>query len=256
MSVSKFRLVLAVLSVVVLTACGGGSSGGGGSSTTPPPATPNADPGGIWYGFASNTTLGETYEVVGVSIANGELRFIDSQGVQYHGSMQVSGNSFSASFRAIAPLGEYFVNGSTVLSGNMEGTISQRESLDGSYQMSSGERGTVSLLYDDLYQRPSQLSRLTGTWIDVYNDTFGIDSMGRIFGQDSLGCVYSGTAATIDTRFNAYRLDLTVSSCGAVDGIYAGLGVLQDWQTEGDNRLLTLQLSNQVWSLTATFGKL
>lgn len=256
MSVSKFTLVLTVLSVSLLTACGGGSSGGGGSSTPPPPATPNADPGGIWYGSASNTTLGETYEVVGVSIANGELRFIDSQGVQYHGSMQVSGSSFSAAFRAIVPLGEYFVDGSTVLTGNMNGTFSQRGSLDGSYLMSSGERGTVSLLYDNMYQRPSQQSRLTGTWIDASDDTYGIDSMGRIFGQDSFGCVYSGTAGIIDSQFNAYRISLTVSNCGEVNGTYSGLGVLQDWQAVGDNRQLTLQLSNQKWSVTATFGKL
>lgn len=252
----RCKVALTVLGFTVLTACGGGGGSSGGASVTPPPVIANADPGGIWYGYASNTTRGETYEVVGVSISSGELRFIDSQGVQYHGSMQVSGTSFNASFRAIAPLGEYFVNGGTVLAGTMTGSISQRRSLDGSYQMSSGERGTVSLLFDDLYQRPSGQSLMTGTWIDVDNDTYSIDSTGRIFGQDSFGCVYSGDAGVIDARYNAYRFNLTVSNCGVVNGTYAGLGVLQDWQSVGDNRLLTLQLSNDAWSLTVSLGKL
>lgn len=256
MAIVKRGFALPLLSILVLTACGGGSGSSGSSVVTPPPPVANADPGGIWYGFANNTTLGETFEVAGVSVSNGELRFIDNQGVQYQGSMQVSGNSYTASFRAIAPLGEYFLDGSTVLTGNMSGTIIQRDSLEGSYLMSSGERGTVSLLYDELYQRPSDLSRLTGTWIDVYDDTFSVDAMGRIFGQDSWGCVYDGAAAIIDARFNAYRVNLTVSNCGEVNGSYSGLGVVQDWQAAGDNRLLTLQLSNQAWSLTTSLGKL
>lgn len=246
---------LSVFAVFTLAACGGGG-GGGGAAGTPPPVTVNADPGGIWYGFAHNTTLGESIEVVGVSISNGELRFIDDQGVQYHGSLQVSGNSYTASFRAIAPLGEYFLNGSSVLTGSMTGTISERNALEGSYIMSSGERGTVSLLYDNLYQRPSDLSRLAGTWIDAYSEVISVDSMGRIFAQDSGGCVYNGTAAVVDARYNAYRINLTVSNCGNFNGAYSGLGVLDDWQANGDNRLLIIQLSNQVWSLTASFGKL
>lgn len=251
---SKPSTALCLLASLALTACGGGSSGSG--PGTNPPVTINADPGGIWYGIAENITLGETLDVVGVSVSSGELRFIDDRGVQYYGSMQVSGNTYNASFRAVAPLGEYFLNGSSVLTGTMTGTIIERSSLQGAYQLSTGERGTVSLLYNDLYQRSSSLGRLAGTWIDAYNDTYSVDSMGRIFAQDSAGCVYNGTAAVINTSYNAYRVNLTVSNCGAVNGSYSGLGVVDDWQVVGDNRLLIIQLSNQIWSLTSILGKL
>lgn len=260
MNGSARTFLLCLAGCMLLSGCGGGGGGGGSGAssagTAPPPAPADADPGGIWYGFANNMTLGESYEVAGVSISSGELRFIDSQGVQYHGSMQVSGNSFTASIRAIAPLGGSFINGGTVLTGTLNGTISQRSSLQGSYLMSSGERGTVSLLYDNLYQRPSSMARVTGTWIDASTNTFSVDSSGRIFGQDSMGCVYSGNFRMIDTRYNAYRMDLDVSNCGAVNGSYSGLAAIDDWQANGDNRLLVLQLSNHVWSLTATLGKL
>lgn len=251
-------VLLVVATLIGLVGCGGGSGSGSGSGTgtnQPPPAA-TVNPAGVWYGYVSNTTLGESYEVVGASISNGELRFVDSQGVQYQGTMHLSGNSYTASIKAIASLGETFVNGKTVITGSLSGTIQQRSEITGSYMMSTGESGTVSLLYDAVHQRGSSLSRLAGTWTDIYGETYSVDSQGQIFAQTSDGCVYSGNASVVTSGFNTYRLNVTVSNCGTFNGTYNGLGVIRDWQANNDNRLLIFQLSNNSWSLTKSIGKL
>lgn len=250
---AKWSLALSAL--IGLSACGGGSSGSGSGATTPPP-TVNANPAGVWYGYVNNATLGDSYDVVGVSISSGELRFVDSQGVQYHGTMQVAGNNYTATFRAIAPLGETFLNNSTVITGSLNGTIQERSTISGSYTMSTGETGAISLLYDPVHLRGSNLSRLAGIWTDEYGETTTIDSQGQIFAQTSDGCVFNGSASVVSSAFNTYRFNVTVSSCGTFNGTYGGLGVISDWQANDDNRLLTFQLSNNLWSITSVMGKL
>jgi hypothetical protein len=41
-------------------------------------------------------------------------------------------------------------------------------------------------------------------------------------GSDILGCGYSGAITIIDSRYNAYRMNLNVSNCGAANGGYEG----------------------------------
>lgn len=246
------RRGIVVLTVLLLGACGGG---GGGDGNNPPPVQ-NASLGGIWYGTVTNTTVGESYQVAGVSLANGELRFIDDQSVQYSGTMQVSGNSVSATIRAIAPLGSQFANGATVINGSLNGTIVARSALNANYTMSTGERGTVSLVYDPDYERDSSLSRISGMWTDEFGTVTEISGSGQVFAQDGAGCVYNGNVSVVNSSFNAYRLNLTVSNCGQFNGSYSGLGVITDLTSTNDNRQLIYQVSNSVWSVTSSLAKL
>ena len=67
--------------------------------------------------------------------------------------------------------------------------------------------------------------------------TMTISSNGQMTGQDSRGCVFSGTVTVPDSAHNFYHLEAAVSSCGALDGAYAGMGTLvdanamRDWMT-------------------------
>jgi hypothetical protein len=176
--------------------------------------------------------------------------------VQYEGSMQVSGTSYTATFKASAPFGEAFSDGSTVVNGTLSGAIRQRESITGAYTLATGEQGSISLLYDAIHQRSSSLARLTGVWANAEGSPFNIDALGRVFGQDAAGCVYVGSAAVINPSFNVYRFSLTVSSCDIFNGAYVGLGVVGDLSAINDNRRFTFQMSSAEWALTGQLAKL
>jgi len=250
-------LTLAPLFLIfsTVTACGGGSSGTD-TSTTPPPAVVDAKLGGIWEGTIRNATIGSSWQVTGLSLDTGESRFIDELGTQYIANLTVSGSSFSGTFFGVAPQGETFIDGSVVATGNMSGTISERNRISGSYTVSTGEQGSLELFYNSVYERGSSISLLTGTWIDEAEDAFTVDAQGGIFGQNSIGCVYAGQASIIDQDFNAYRVQLNVSSCGTFNGSYSGLGVLDDYQVVQDSRSFIFQVSNDRWALTDVVVKL
>jgi hypothetical protein len=235
--------------------CGGGSSGGGDTSSQPPPVV-DERPGGIWFGTVFNASLGSSWELTGITLDSGESRFIDELGSQYTANINVTGTSFSGSLFAVAPAGSTFINGSPTATGTISGTISERSELSGTYRISTGETGTLSLFYDDTYERTSGLVKTAGTWIDGNGDTYTVQADGTLFGQDSFGCVYNGRLTIIDAAFNAYRVRIDVANCSGFNGTYTGLGTLSDWQAANDNRLFIFQVSNQTWSLTSTLGKL
>lgn len=234
--------------------CGGGSSGS--SSATEPTPIADARLGGIWEGTIFNQSIGSSWQIIGLSLDTGESRFIDEFGTQYVANFTVNGTSFSGTFFGVAPLGETFIDGSVVATGNMSGTISERNRISGSYTVSTGEQGSLDLFYNSTYERDSSLSLMAGTWIDTDGDPFTVDAQGQIFGQDSMGCVYTGQVAIINGDHNAYRVQLNVSSCGAFNGIYSGLGVLDDYQVASDNRQFIFQVSNAQWAITDTVLKL
>lgn len=251
------RMLILAASFFLLFAvagCGGGSSGG--SSATGPTPVVDARLGGIWEGTIFNENIGSSWQIIGLSLDTGESRFIDELGTQYVANFTVNGTSFSGTFFGVAQLGETFIDGSVVATGNMSGTISERNRISGSYTVSTGERGSLNLFYNSIYDRDSSLSLLAGTWIDADQDTFTVGAQGEIFGQDSLGCVYTGQVSIINPDNNAYRVQLNVSSCGTFNGSYSGLGVLDDYQVASDNRLFIFQVSNAQWALTNTVLKL
>lgn len=238
---SAFGLALLVVS------CGGGSDDGNSESPAPTPQPTNA--AGIWEGTA--VTGNQTLEVLGIVAENGEGRLVDGNGTQYViDSLSGNDGDISLSFTAIAQVGSTFVDGSTVATGDLTGSVVEHDSFDGEYELSTGESGTVSMTYNPIYERDSSLDKLTGMW----EEEFGVltfDPSGEFFMQDSFGCVYDGQASIIDARFNAYSLAMTVSSCGdGVNGDYAGVGLLSDLNSTED--LFILQMNSDEWIFTTS----
>lgn len=210
-----------------LSACGGGGSSNPANFSAPPPPT-NA--GGVWEGSTFNNNAGLTFQTVGVVTENnGEGRFVNDQGVQFilSGISGTNGN-FSATITAIAPFGTVFIDGSSVTSGTITGTVVERTSLQGDWTLNTGETGTMTMSYDSIYERGSNLSRTTGMWIDSFGVVYTIEANGDFFAQDAFGCVFDGNVSILDASFNAYGLTMTVSICPSVNGNYSGLGVLGD----------------------------
>ena len=222
------KKLCAITVLTLLAACGGG--GGSGSSTTPP--VQNASPGGIWQGTDSVTGL----QVTGIVDEGGEGHFIRSDGVQFVGTVETSGNNFSAQIEGYTQFGTTFPDGSTSGSGSVTGTIDQRVSITATTQFTTAggttTNGTLDLTFDSLYSAGSSLATIAGSY--NYTTSNGgvlitISADGAVSAQDpNTGCVVSGTVSIIDSSYNAYQVQLTYSSClgtaGALDGIeFSGL---------------------------------
>lgn len=205
--------------LALITGCGGG---GGGSSNTPPPPPPvNASAGGIWEGITSDGA-----QVLGLVTETGEFHFLQDDGVQYFGTAVTSQNAVSANFTGVTEFGTAFLDGSTSGTGTLTGTVQERMSLSGTsnFRTAAGNSNvsTVTLTYNVIYERDSSLVTIAGNFTEVTTgDVVNINANGAAFMQDPVsGCVINGTVSIIDSRFNAYRVQYTYSSC---QGQYAVL---------------------------------
>jgi hypothetical protein len=240
-----------VASACLLVGCGGG--GGDGGATTPPPPPESTNAAGIWEGTA--TSSGVTVNFAGVVTEDGQARFVDENSTQYIVS-DISGTDgdITLDFTAVAQFGFTFLDGSTVTTGSLTGTIVEGTSFEGEYSVATGESGTVSMTYNAIYERDSSFEKLAGMW----DEEFGVltfDADGSFFEQDSFGCVFDGQAEIIDAQYNAYALSMTVSLCGEdFDGEYAGLAILVDFEATDD--MLIIQMNSDELILTTSLLRL
>ena len=136
------------------------------------------------------TTVGDAVWVAAVTDAGDEWAWFGLAG-EY-----VAGDSISGTFHAI----------STGWSGGMGEPL-----------------GTFSLNYHSLYENPSSLAILQGTYATT-TDSLTIDAQGAIFYQSSVtGCIGNGTADIIDTAYNTYRVTLDIENCTGDENVRNGL---------------------------------
>ena len=221
----KILFIITILSIV-LTACGGGGGGGEGSSSPT-----NQSIAGIWIGSFTSSIFHSTYGITGIVTESGVARFAATSSLtQYSGVLKVSGNKFTSTVTG------YFPSGSYAGMGDIAGTFTPKGIMNGTYS-STIDKGTFSFAYSSLYERPSSLSAIAGTWTDYSSgdyETITINSSGNITRPPISGCTTSGNISIIDSRYNAYQVSLTVNNCGSQNGSYSGLAVLTDTNTAND----------------------
>ena len=255
-----FRLTFVIALAVASVSCGGGSS-----SIT---FTPDEVASGIWHGTVTNSggtsdiggLITEDKEVILIGrIKTGVLAYgvtvgtLDVTGDVLSGTVQNYGGQYPLCF----PCNFSFPDGSSIATLSLSGTVATRATISGSFS-GGGDSGTFSLAYDTIYERPSSLSAVSANWtfsspISGITTTVSIDPAGLIFGTNTDGCVYSGTVSVIDPFFNAYRVEVTVSSCGAADGTYSGLAALADTVTTDDT--LNLGVTNADNAMVFAFAR-
>lgn len=238
-------------SMLTIASCGGGGGGSGSSvSPPPPPPPPPTNAGGVWEGSTFNDQAGVTFVTIGaVTENNGEARFFNDAGQQFVLSgISGSGGDISATITAIATAGTSFIDGSTISSGTLTGTVVERTSIEGEWSLNTGESGTLTLQYNEVYERGSDLDRLVGFWSDSFGVIYSVEGTGGIFAQDGTGCVYDGESRIINASYNVYRVLLTVSNCPGVNGDYSGIGVLADDRATDDSFIV--QMDNGEWIFT------
>ena len=186
------------------------------------------------YGFASSSDdigclVAETMEFV--CIVNDGTISNPIAGAE--GTIQIAnGNQVSGSGNLHAVPGAMLADESTVSALTITaGTVSEGATLNLTLA-AAGTTLTLTMAYDTDYDRGSDLATVADVYMtfDIYGDasSFEVDGSGVIFGQSNAGCVLNGQVTIIDATGNAYDVALDLTSCGALNGSYNGLGQTGD----------------------------
>lgn len=233
------------IALATMVGCGGGGGGGDGAQTPPPPPPPTSESaGGIWSGTVSEG--GSVVNDISCLVTDaGELAciLIDPSNGAFAGGVRgtvdvVNGDEISGSGTSYAAPGYTLNNGATV--GNFtitSGTVSERDLITVT-ATSGGATDQISMAFDTIYDRDSSLATVAAAYtaFDVFGDpaSFSIDSAGALFAQTQSGCVGNGQVSVIDSQFNGYDVEVTVSNCPGLDGTYNGLAVTTDSAATND----------------------
>lgn len=239
-------MIRTITAALVVSALGGCSSGSGGGSTSGPLPTPPPDEraDGIWEGTVTQqggTVVNQAFCVIAVTDEFACLLVDPENGAlagASAGTISVSGNNATLSGTTVyTTQGYVLADGSRVALAQITGTVSEKNSISLSGTV-AGASLSGSVAYDDSYERGSSLATVAGVYSDFYINTspasLSIDSDGSLFGQAANGCVANGQVEIIDSQYNAYAVSGVISSCGALNGQYSGLGVTLDWADQDD----------------------
>jgi hypothetical protein len=234
------RLLASALGLLLAAGCGGGGSTGPVGSSTPAQAGGTATSGGmataqaaagVWEGSVSSQSTGQAVPVLGFVDARGMSAWMTADGRVLAGpmaGMSVGGRSPMAAFvdgGAAFPTGAPGGPMTFMLEALDPGAISGR--FDGLGE-GFGMRATMAAAFN----RPASLATLAGVYSRAtsagYTISMAIDATGSFTANDSRGCTIGGTAKVPDAMRNLYELAATVTSCGALNGTYAGAGTLLD----------------------------
>lgn len=228
--------IVTVYLMLMLSACGGG--GGDGNAS---PA--NQAFGGLWDGSWAVDGGGGAELAVAISTDGGKFQMLlPDLLVQASGTVIVDGNRVSGTgFAYTSFLGDTFPDGSTVTALSFEGTLAQRSSLIGSWEIAAGDTGTFNFSYDPEYERNSSVPLLDGNWLpfnflgDPAGPAFNILN-GQVFRQTP-ACTSNSVISSPDPNFNVYEWAITISTIGTIpcpiEGEYEGLSTLGDSEEPG-----------------------
>lgn len=210
--------------------------------------------GGIWHGTVSNDHTGQSFDIRGVVTEhNAEGRFMINDETQFIlRNIAINGFEITATISAITYPDPTFLPREGNDSGEMTGSLVERSRIEGEWSLDSREFGTVTLEYDDLYERGSDIARLVGIWQAPWGDdfVFNIDALGEIFSQTADGCVTDGQVRLIDAAYNVYRVEI-YNYC--LPYYASGLGVLGDEVDTDDAFSLILSMPQGYLFTVVTF---
>ncbi len=249
------KRLFCLICVGLLVACGGGDGGG---AATPPAAAPpaNRSLSGQWNGDAVTPGSPDRTDDISCLIAE-TLEFACEVDVPItkvfvagaQGTVQLNGSQVTGTGTLYAAPGTTLPDGSTFASLTITGTLSG-DSLDLTINAAGVSISLPTHFVDFIYDRGSALATVAGVYatFDIFGDqaSFSVDANGVIFSQSAAGCVSNGQVSIIDANFNAYDVTLDVTLCGALNGMYDGLGLTLDRNTTDDNFTLSVYTSQSV----------
>jgi hypothetical protein len=235
-------VLLAACIASILSACGGGSSS---APTAVMPASPGAAPPGaaspgattqsatgVWEGTITSQATGQVTPMLGMVDAAGASLWMTADGRVMAGPIGTTMPQGAVPVTAHMDQGGAFANGS--LHGSMEFAFDSAVTAGAlaGHVSGMGDTYTFRTAMSGMWSRPASLATLAGVYtrstVSGYTITLAIGADGRLSGNDTRGCVLNGLAIVPDPSRNLYRLTASVTSCGTLNGDYAGMGTLVD----------------------------
>jgi hypothetical protein len=213
------RTLLAAVIVAGLSLAGCKGTLGAGSGT-------DATATGIWSGTDSASGLGVTAYVD----ASERATFIRDDGVQFVGTLQISGDTLSATLQGYSGFGGAFGDGSTYGAGSLNGTVTTGTTLSATLnfttQGGSPIAGTWSLSFNTLSNSGASLGAISANYTDTVTGTvISIAGNGVMTGQNGAnGCVLNGAVSISNARYDVYEVAYNYQNC---TGTYAALNGVQ-----------------------------
>jgi hypothetical protein len=201
------------------TGTGSGTGIGGGS------VSGDASAIGVWSGKDSVSGLGMTALINSA----GQAAFIRGDGVQFVGTVQVSGTSLAVTVSGYSDFSSRFSDGSTFGIGTLNGSVTTGTTLTATldFTTSAGTalKGNWSLSFEALSNDGSSTAAISGNYTDQVTGTvLSISSSGVMTSQNAAnGCVLNGSMSSTDTSHDVYEVAFTYGSC---TGTYAVLNTV------------------------------
>ncbi len=190
----------------------------------------------LTFGYLITTTTDDIFCLIAETLEFGCE--VDVQGTSVlvagaQGTVQVTGSQVTGTGTLYAAPGTTLADGSAFAPLTITGTVSERNSLNLTIVAAGFSISVSTTFVASVYDRGSALATVD----DVYSafDLFGVGdptsfsvNNGVITSASTSGCMGIGLISIINATFNAYDVTLDVTSCGAFNGMYNGLGLTGD----------------------------
>ncbi len=188
-------------------------------------------------------------DIFGLISETKQFHFFQADGVQYFGTLNVSGTRVTSSFTGVPGAGNTFADGSIQGSGTLTGTVQDRSTITFTATFTTANNtvtnASVTLTYDHSYDADSALATVAGNYKSVVatsSETLNIAADGVLFIQDpDTQCAANGTVTLIDAAYDLYNVELTFASCVAPADVLNGLhltGLLTIDSTSSPNLMI------------------
>lgn len=217
---SALRNAGAALAALILLSCNSTIDNGGSGTVT------DGSPVGVWVG--SDSVSGQS--VSAYINSAGQATFIRSDGVQFDGSVQISGNNLAATVSGYTDFSSTFSDGSNAGIGTLNGTVTTGNSLSATLTFTTDGgtmiTGTWSLNFEAQSNDASSTGAVSGNYTDnVTGTVLSINNSGGMTSQNANnGCVLNGSISTSDATHDIYEVAFSYGNC---TGTYAVLNGVQ-----------------------------
>jgi hypothetical protein len=215
-----FSILTVTAALSALASCNSTIDSGSDNDTTTTSAT------GVWSGSDSVSGLG----ITALINSAGQATFIRSDGVQFTGAAQVSGNTLAVTVDGYSDFPNAFSDGSTYGIGTLNGSVTTGSTLTATLSFTTNDNtaisGSWSLTFEAQSNSGSSLGSVNVNFTDPTSGTvLAINSNGAMSSQNPTNsCVLNGSISTSDTSHDIYEVSYTYEDC---TGTYAVLNGVQ-----------------------------
>lgn len=185
-------------------------------------------PDGIYEGSLTSAGSPQPTPVVAIIADNGQGRIAAADGRYYRLNVAAAGNVVNGSYGADVQGGASPADPAIPpTSGSASGLITSA-GLNLTLTDTLNAQQSLTLTFDNVYNRRSSLAALAGSWIATASGltlTATIQPDGSFSGSDANNCTYTGTFSLIDPTFDIYA-ETHVRSCNGVTVTFTGLAAL------------------------------